>query len=81
MPDPTRAEDSYTQAVEITSGAASGWLTWQPTISSSVWPGVSTDIWDYVVADGYPGRPEGFASDANIDTGTNGWISGMETCV
>jgi hypothetical protein len=31
VPDLTEPEASYAKAVELTSGAASGWLTWQPT--------------------------------------------------
>jgi hypothetical protein len=30
VPDPIKPDASYAQVVELTSGAASGWLTWQP---------------------------------------------------
>jgi hypothetical protein len=40
----------------------------------------TTDLWDYVVWEGGSGRPEGFASDANINTGYAYWIPGIDIC-
>jgi hypothetical protein len=37
-------------------------------------------VWDYVVWEGGPGRPEGFASDYYIDTGSPSWIPGIDIC-
>ncbi|MEV0456735.1 hypothetical protein [Catellatospora methionotrophica] len=40
----------------------------------------TSDLWNYIVWEGGPGRPEGFAADANINTGHAYWIPGIEVC-
>ncbi|NEA31948.1 hypothetical protein [Streptomyces sp. SID13031] len=40
----------------------------------------TTNLWDYVVWEGGSGRPEGFAADANINTGYSYWIPGIQVC-
>ncbi|MFC0623470.1 hypothetical protein [Kribbella deserti] len=40
----------------------------------------TSNLWNYIVWEGGPGRPEGFAADANINTGYSYWIPGIEVC-
>ncbi|KOX25515.1 hypothetical protein ADK67_16725 [Saccharothrix sp. NRRL B-16348] len=40
----------------------------------------TSDLWNYVVWEGGPNRPEGYVADANLDTGYPYRIPGVGTC-
>jgi len=37
-------------------------------------------VWDYIVWESGPGRPEGYAADYYINTGYANWIPGVDRC-
>jgi hypothetical protein len=37
-------------------------------------------VWDYIVWEGGPGRPEGYAADYYINTTYPNWIPGVDVC-